>query len=164
MKKKVWVLGGLLAVGIFSISLSLTLDQRGTYLKSANKSKILKIKISGAVNNPGEYEVNFGEKLYSILKRAGPKHNANLSKLDFNSKILKNSEIYIPYDLNKGAFLKWKELNNINQLTLYGITKSTAQKVLNLRKDNESITWQHLESLKGIGQATLKKLQNILII
>lgn len=164
MKKKVWVLGGLLAVGLFSISLSLTLDQRGTYLKSVNKSKILKIKISGAVNNPGEYEINFGEKLYSILKRAGPKHNANLSKLDFNSKILKNSEIYIPYDLNKGAFLKWKELNNINQLTLYGITKSTAQKVLNLRKDNESITWQHLESLKGIGQATLKKLQNILII
>ncbi|WP_129687634.1 MAG0490 family ComEA-like DNA-binding protein [Mycoplasmopsis bovigenitalium] len=164
MKKKVWILGGLLAVGLFSISLSLTLDQRGTYLKSANKSKTLKIKISGAVNNPGEFEVNFGEKLYSILKRAGPKHNANLSKLDFDSKILKNSEIYIPYDLNKGAFLKWKELNNINQLTLYGITKSTAQKVLKLRKDNESITWQQLESLKGVGQATLKKLQNILII
>lgn len=159
-----WVLGGLLAVGLFSISLSLTLDQRGTYLKSANKSKTLKIKISGAVNNPGEFEVNFGEKLYSILKRASPKHNANLSKLDFNSKILKNSEIYIPYDLNKGAFLKWKELNNINQLTLYGITKSTAQKVLKLRKDNESITWQHLKSLKGVGQATLQKLQNILII
>ncbi|VEU60711.1 Uncharacterised protein [Mycoplasmopsis bovigenitalium] len=153
-----------MAVGLFSISLSLTLDQRGTYLKSANKSKTLKIKISGAVNNPGEFEVNFGEKLYSILKRAGPKHNANLSKLDFDSKILKNSEIYIPYDLNKGAFLKWKELNNINQLTLYGITKSTAQKVLKLRKDNESITWQQLESLKGVGQATLKKLQNILII
>ncbi|WP_148664005.1 hypothetical protein [Mycoplasmopsis bovigenitalium] len=89
MKKKVWVLGGLLAVGLFSISLSLTLDQRGTYLKSANKSKTLKIKIYGAVNNPGELEVNFGEKLYSILKRAGPKHNANLSKLDFDSKMLK---------------------------------------------------------------------------
>lgn len=161
-KSKFWILGTITSIGFISLALSLTLDKKQTFVMPSVSSDEVQIKISGAIEKPGEYNVKKGMRLYEAIKLAKPLNNSDLSKLNFDSIINKNLTINIPFQ--KSSNLNWENFNSTSQLIDKGISKSIASKLLKHRELNRKTTWEEIKNIKSIGLKTLEKLKRILIL
>lgn len=66
--------------------------------KSTNHTKIAKIHISGAVKNPGFYEIKSGISLKQIVEEIVIlRSDANISNLNLNKKIYHEDKLIIPH-------------------------------------------------------------------
>lgn len=72
------------------------------------------VKVSGAVEKEGIYEIKENESVSSALQQAKLKPNANLSKLDLDKQ--GNSQVYVPYFKNSNLKNKYSgyQYNNRN--------------------------------------------------
>jgi len=62
------------------------------------KKERIKIHISGAVKNPGFYEVSPGIKLKTIINKVvNLRDDADLNQLDLNKKVYNKDQIIIPH-------------------------------------------------------------------
>ncbi|WP_029609060.1 MAG0490 family ComEA-like DNA-binding protein [Mycoplasma simbae] len=167
MRKRVWILGSVLAAGIFGLALSLSLDQKQTFISKTNQNKEVKVKISGAVLHPGEYEVPINSTLKQALIMAKPRADSDLTSIDQNQKIASNITIKIPFkkvNREHKPAISWSQINSLVDLTNLGISKSIAQKLLTHRKNNPSTTWEKINQISGIGSKALEKLKKVLIL
>lgn len=111
----------------------------------------LKINISGAVNNPGVYSMNLGDRVEDAIKAAGGfSDDANpeyISKvLNLSLKISDGQKIYLPFANEKAPVVMMAASNSSPQTTTSGLiglnTGTPAQ----------------LDSLPGVGPVTSQKI------
>ncbi|WGI36323.1 MAG0490 family ComEA-like DNA-binding protein [Mesomycoplasma lagogenitalium] len=136
-----------------------------TNVDNLKQNQIL-VKVSGAVEHPSELFYKKGTKLRAILFKLKLKTSANLKNIDLDQVINEDKEIFIPFLDNYQSEIK-KSFKNVNQddLKKLKIRKNTIENILLfLNKNTEILTWEDIEKINGVGEVTLKILQENFIL
>ncbi len=144
----------------------------------------LTIYLSGAVQNPGEYQLIPGSIVYDAITMAGGlKDTANLvnSQINTSGLITDQMSIYIPGEndqttSNTPAFITDMDnysnnsnnsnLININTadktklMELTGVGEVTAQKIIDYRSSNPFDNIEEIMEVKGIGEKSFAKIKD----
>jgi len=141
----VLIIGGIFASGI-SKPQSKVFPQ-----ESLISEKMISIDVSGAVNNPGVYQVKEGARIEDAIKAAGGfTQDANqeyISKsLNLAQKIVDGSKIYVPVAGESKLKSTWEVGPDSSQVSQV--------RVVNINTASQS----ELEALPGIGPVTASKI------
>ncbi|AZG68830.1 MAG0490 family ComEA-like DNA-binding protein [Mycoplasma struthionis] len=146
---------------------TLVLKKYKRNLKEFNKAEIkndyIEVKITGAILYPGFYTLKNKSNLNDLLIKAQLLSFADLK--DFNkAEILKNKqEIHIPF-LNNFKILI-SNINNVQILKAMDISSSIANKIfLLIKQKRNNITWNDISEIPLVGEKTLAKLKNHIIL
>lgn len=158
-------LGSLLAVtnrtDAFEIKFTQEEPEEATFLKQY-------AYISGAVVNPGVYEITEEWRYFELIDKAGgfsEKVDSTFinTEVNLSQKLSDGDHIHIPFEQKteqiQNTYTNLVSINNANtsQLTsLPGIGESTAAKIIQSRPYNSI---EELTQVSGIGDATLDKLR-----
>lgn len=139
-----------------------------------NKKSIIKVYVTGAVNNPGVIELEEGSRIQDAIEGVGGITNeANIKNINLAYEVSDGEKIYIPNlsedsDENIEDSSNQKNQNekvNINKATVSeltnvpGIGASTAEKIIAYRDKNGKFkTIEDIKNVSGIGQ---NKYENI---
>lgn len=119
-------------------------------------NSLVKVKIGGAVREPGWYSLSEGSLIIEAVKKAGGAlPQADLSRLNLGSRLKDEDEIWIPgekIDINRAS---------PHQLTyLPGIGPVLAQRIAEYRqKQGPFQDLSELEKVPGIGKLKLEKIK-----
>ncbi|WP_406617126.1 MAG0490 family ComEA-like DNA-binding protein [Mycoplasmopsis adleri] len=168
-------LGVVIGIASVGAATSIAFSTSEAKIKPIDKNKEsgrFKVVVKGCVQFPDTYYFDKPTSLKEIFSICHPLNNADLSSFDLNQTYATNTTIVVDKKQNSlhnsnneygnSGMLQWSQLNNTNQLTSRGISKSIAQKIINLRKNREYVTWNDISNIKGVGEKTLKKLQSFL--
>lgn len=135
------------------------------------------VLFSGAINNPGMYNLSEDTKLAEALNIiGGVKMDADLSKVILSKILLDEEKIVIPYKQDE-SFIeqeiesknnenKYEEKININDAdvsllsTLPGIGESTANKIVEYRKNGDFESIEDIKRVSGIGDGKFEKIKD----
>ena len=139
-----------------------------------NRKSIIKVYVTGAVNNPGVIELEEGSRIQDAIEGVGGITNeANIKNINLAYEVSDGEKIYIPNlsedsDENIEDSSNQKNQNgkvNINKATVSeltnvpGIGASTAEKIIAYRDKNGKFkTIEDIKNVSGIGQ---NKYENI---
>lgn len=121
------------------------------------------VDVSGAVNKPNIYQVNFGARIKDVIDKAGGlsdeadvmffNRNFNFARI-----VIDQEKIYIPSiaEINNGLFVQsQRTLDYVSPITDTGIVPiEDNNQLINLN----SATIEELDQLPGIGQVTANKI------
>lgn len=127
-------------------------------------SKTIEVYINGAVVSPGVYTLNQGDRLKALLNKAGgflesaEEKNVNLAR------VVEDGEMVWIYEKLKGQvqyigvdFFNYESKENL--MTLDGVGATTAEKIINYRKDVGLFkSYEDLLNIEGIGDEKLKSM------
>lgn len=163
----VLIIGGIVSSG---------LNKPKTYPKESlvQSQKLISIDVSGAVNNPGVYQIKDGSRIEEAIVAAGGfSENANkeyISKyLNMAQKLSDGGKIYVPFVGEQGivAGESKAEKVNINTATqaeleaLSGIGPGYASKIIS---DRPYQTIEDLLNKKIIPKSTFDKIKDQLVV
>ena len=154
-------------------------------IESGEEEKIF-VYVIGAVNNPGIVEAPLDSRLYEIIEIAGGfAENADETAINLAVTVTDEEKIIIPY---KESATNQKETTRINQLykestktssdkinintanidelkTLSGIGQSTAEKIINYRKENSKFDKiEDIKNVSGIGDAKFNSIKDKIVV
>ncbi len=165
----------------------LSVEDVATEIKDDSIIETIFIDITGAINNPGVYEIEVESRVSDIIEIAGGfTETANeeyISKHLNQAKILEDEEkIYIPsndenieevknlLDSNNASGIGKDgkiELNTASAeqlMTLKGIGESFAQRIIDYREETKFETIEEIMNVKGIGEKTFENIKDNIII
>ncbi len=157
----------LLTIGLIFLSIFLAtgnlwprLTVRHTPIKV--ETPHITVSISGAVQEPGVYELPWGSRLADLIELAGGlSYDAESTLINPAELLDANSNVFIPYiTIYKGEGLI--SLNSATQTeleTLPGIGPSTANKII-LNRPYHNL--EDLLRVSGIGEKTLERLRPLI--
>ena len=132
------------------------------------------IHIAGCVENEGVYEVKKNSRISDAIDIAGGlTSDANIKSINLAQKLNDGQKIYIPninedieeYTGDDTNLFEYNELININTATqtqletLPGIGPSTADKIIQYRKENGN--FKNIEDIKNVSGIGDSKYENI---
>ncbi len=149
------------------------------------QAKTIKVYISGAVHQPGIYDLPVGARAAEALAAAGGVlAEAQTEKVNVARKLRDGSHVYVPFvksqnysakgKANLAANKQWQnksavaaktaklDLNRATAaelVTLPGIGPAMANRILALRRTRRFYKVEDLLQVRGIGQAKLEKLR-----
>lgn len=142
---------------------------------SVNKSEeTIIIHIAGCVENEGVYEIKKDSRISDAIDIAGGlTSDANIKSINLAQKLNDGQKIYIPninedieeYTGDDTNLFEYNELININTATqtqletLPGIGPSTADKIIQYRKENGN--FKNIEDIKNVSGIGDSKYENI---
>lgn len=154
-------------------------------IESGEEEKIF-VYVIGAVNNPGIVEAPLDSRLYEIIEIAGGfAENADETAINLAVTVTDEEKIIIPYI---ESATNQKETTKINQLckestktssnkinintanidelkTLSGIGQSTAEKIINYRKENSKFEKiEDIKNVSGIGDAKFNSIKDKIVV
>lgn len=156
--------------------------------EAENKESKIKVHISGAVKNEGVYELEEDARIIDAIEKAGGTLEiADMKNVNLASKLEDGMKIYIPKQgeevtssnreveeniaLGNTSKESAKGKININKAskeeldTLPGIGESTAEKIINYRKEHKSFkSIEELKEVKGIGDAKFEEIKDLVDI
>lgn len=170
-----------------------TVDTKKEQEQANNESKSTKIyvDISGAVKQPGVYQLPEGSRLFDLLKQAGGLTEDAAIQTVNQAMIIQDQQKIIILTQNQGQSLDTENINNnghleeksdeksskeagkinINQADLTqlqqlsGIGEKKAQAIIDYRNENGSFkTIEDLAKVTGIGEKTVEKLRDSITI
>ncbi|AXE60689.1 hypothetical protein DA803_01110 [[Mycoplasma] phocae] len=128
-----------------------------------NESKYITVRIDGAVLYPGDYSLKFGATINDLLIKSKLKFGANLNNVNRQEKLKDNQKIFIKEFRNVKKELKY--FKNASDFINLGIRKKIAVLIISHLEENDyKTTWQELAKINGIGEKTLKILQNNILL
>jgi competence protein ComEA len=158
-----------------SIYLSIHSNGKLSFIEEKPVSYVLTKKvvyISGAINNPGVYEIVENERIWDLIQKAGgfkegydPKYvneNLNLAEIlidgmhifiPFEEQIINTSTTKNLIDINTASLEELLALNNIGEVT--------AKKIIENRPYNSI---EDLLNISGIGEKTFSKIKDFITI
>lgn len=135
------------------------------------------IHISGAVENPGVYELKYGSRVIDLVELSGGLNdNASLDSVNLARKLEDEEKIYIPIigeeieELVESSGNKSDNKININNctkeelITLPGIGEKTAEKILNYREENAFEKIEDIMEVPGIGEKKYDDIKDMITI
>ncbi len=135
------------------------------------------IHISGAVENPGVYELKYGSRVIDLVELSGGLNdNASLDSVNLARKLEDEEKIYIPIigeeieELVESSGNKSDNKININNctkeelITLPGIGEKTAEKILNYREENKFEKIEDIMEVPGIGEKKYDDIKDMITI
>ncbi|MBI9049530.1 MAG: helix-hairpin-helix domain-containing protein [Anaerolineaceae bacterium] len=171
------VLSGLLLAG--AIFLFVLPEKGDSILISTSTPSPIICHLDGAVNNPGVYSFNQGDRVEEAISTAGGlTNNADITQINFAEKVSDGEKIYIPCvgeDLSKhiSSVESQDVLDQININTasieelckLSGIGESKANDIVEYRETHGDFLNIHdLLNVPGIGEAIFDKIEQSLSI
>ena len=140
------------------------------YAGEENEIPKICVYVIGCVNSPGIFEVDDGTRIYEAIELAGGKtEDADLTRLNL-AKILDDEEkIVVPAKviLEETENEVESSIVNINTanveklITLTGIGKSTAEKIIKYREENGYFnTIEDLMNVTGIGESKFNAIKD----
>ena len=142
---------------------------------SVNKNEeTIIIHIAGCVENEGVYEIKKDSRISDAIDIAGGlTSDANIKSINLAQKLNDGQKIYIPninedieeYTGDDTNLFEYNELININTATqtqletLPGIGPSTADKIIQYRKENGN--FKNIEDIKNVSGIGDSKYENI---
>lgn len=159
MQKKVRILLlfiSILLIVIGSLYLSESEEVSANELEKEEIPSVIFIDIKGAVNNPGVYEMKYGDRIIDAINEAGGlKENADTSILNLSKKITDEMNIIIY------TFEEIKEYKN-KLIPPTKIIKEIEEKIICPDENNDAcINKNYNNSLININTATKEELLNI---
>lgn len=146
-------------------------------LTNKKKSSKVRVQLSGAVNNPGVYELEKGSRVEELLVLAGGvSEDADLNKLN-TAKVLRDGMLIniaalkgvkatntVVKNTNKNTKTTAVDINTANSAELEGlpyIGKVLAERIVEYREINGPFkSKRDLLKVKGIGQNLLDKIKD----
>ncbi|CAM9145572.1 MAG0490 family ComEA-like DNA-binding protein [Mycoplasma marinum] len=125
--------------------------------------RYIKVSVLGAVRFRDSFTVKEGTKIGEILQKAELIYGADMTKINKDEKIFEDREILVPF--LKGFKRKYPISKGVNyqMLVKAGIRSKTAKKVASFIKEHKGgVTWEDLDSLRGVGEVTLSLLKETL--
>jgi competence protein ComEA len=179
------ILIGMLISGLLYLTVRAPTGQPVELLPSATPEPIF-VYVTGAVNRPGVYKIPEESRLAdAVLMAGGFMEGADLTQVNLADKVADGEQIVIP----GGTGFPTPQLTiggsgllvtptppagqpvNLNTATaallelLPGIGPSTAQKIVDYRKENGPFTRvEDLLKIPGIGPATLEELRGLVTV
>ncbi len=170
-----------------------TVDSKKEQEQANNESKSTKIyvDISGAVKQPGVYQLSEGSRLFDLLKQAGGLTEDAAIQTVNQAMIIQDQQKIIILTQDQAQRLDTENINNnghleeksaeksskedgkinINQADLTqlqqlsGIGEKKAQAIIDYRNENGSFkTIEDLAKVTGIGEKTVEKLRDSITI
>lgn len=161
--------------------------------ETENEINKIKVHISGAVEKEGVIELESNSRIADLIEKAGGiKQNAYMKEVNLASKLEDGEKVYIPtkeeYEKdqkqetatnmvtsNKQELMTGNKQSsskiNINTATqeqldnLPGVGASTAQKIINYRKENGKFKKKEdLKNVSGIGDSKYNQLKDLIEI
>lgn len=150
--------------------------------EEAAQEKLIKVYVSGAVQQPGIYDLKAGSRATDAIDRAGGfTEAANLEKVNLAKKLKDGSQVNVP-SLSAGK-LKTRQQSsvsapadsqstavqekvNINTAdaelldTLPGVGMATAQKIIEYRSKHPFSKIEDLLQVSGIGEAKFARMKD----
>lgn len=144
-------------------------------------SKIMMADIKGAVNSPGVYKVETGERVIDLVEKAGGlTEDADHSQVNFAMYVEDQMVVYIPKigeesEISPGITQPVTTTDsskmNINKAgvdeldELPGIGPAKAETIIEYRDTNGPFkTIEDLKSISGIGEKTFDKLKDLITV
>lgn len=148
-------------------------------------SETIKVHIAGEINKEGVYEVNNGDRLDDLVKRAGGlTKDANSKKINLAMKLEDQMKIYIPsiYDfedetssINDNLLISDKpsteiEKININKaskeelMTLPNIGEKRANAIIEYRENSPFEKIEDIKNVTGIGEKFYQSLKDLITV
>lgn len=148
-------------------------------------SETIKVHIAGEINKEGVYEVNNGDRLDDLVKRAGGlTKDANSKKINLAMKLEDQMKIYIPsiYDFedetsstNDNLLISDKpsteiEKININKaskeelMTLPNIGEKRANAIIEFRENSPFEKIEDIKNVTGIGEKFYQSLKDLITV
>ena len=125
--------------------------------------------VVGEVNSPGIFEVEDGTRVYQIIEMAGgTTEDADISRINLAKIVVDEEKINVPAKvvLEEGEESNSKMVN-INSasveklLSLNGIGKSTAEKIVKYREENGYFnTIEDIMNVSGIGESKFNSIKD----
>ena len=145
------------------------------------EEKTIIVHIDGCVVNPGIVKIEEGARIFEAVEKAGGlTSEADTSKINLALIVEDGIKIHIPsYTENKGDENMENNIenNNTNEKinintasqqeldTLPGIGDSTAQKIINYRKENGKFNnIEDIKNVKGIGQSKYDEIKDLITL
>lgn len=129
------------------------------------------VDIDGAVNKPGVYELNYGDRVIDAINMAGGlTENAYTKNLNKARVLVDGEKIYI---LTAGEFESdsgTSSLININTasvndlMSLPGIGEVYANRIIDYRNDKPFGSVEEIKNIEGIGDKTYEKIKELITI
>ena len=154
-------------------------------VREIEESKIkIKVHITGEVKNSGIYELDEDSRISDVIEIAGGiTSEADLTKVNLAYQVLDGQKIIIPSIMgendgnyiieNSGENIIQEETNlkdlkiNVNTatvselMTLQGVGKSTAEKIINYREENGKFkNIEDIKNVSGIGESKYNQLKD----
>lgn len=148
-------------------------------------NETIKVHIAGEINKEGVYEVNNGDRLDDLVKRAGGlTKDANSKKINLAMKLEDQMKIYIPsiYDFedepsttNENTLILDKpsteiEKININKaskeelMTLPNIGEKRAEAIIEYRENSPFKKLEDIKNVTGIGEKFYQSLKDLITV
>lgn len=146
----VLIIGGIFASGINSQSSSSASKQDFPKESLVQTTKMISIDVSGAVANPGVYQLKDGSRIEDAIKIAnGFSENVNLEfvskNLNMAQKLSDGSKVYVP-----------SEGEQASSSYMGTVAGATSKAKVNINTSSQS----EIETLPGIGPVTASKIIN----
>ncbi len=143
------------------------------------------VDVEGAVNNPGVYEFDEGDRVEDAIKRAGGlKENACTKSINRARKMLDGEKIYIyaegeeisDVENNDDSIynsmvgpesIKKVNINTASReilMTLNGIGEVYADRIIEYRSKNKFESVEDIKEIEGIGDKTFEKIKDYITV
>lgn len=126
------------------------------------------VHIEGCVNEPGLIKVEYGTRLYELIEEAGGETDeADLSRVNLASIVSDEQKVVIPAKVilddeidEDGGLVNINTASKDKLMTLNGVGESTAEKIINFRKENGYFnSIEDLMNVPGIGESKFNALK-----
>jgi competence protein ComEA len=172
LNKYWWIAFGVLfGVGAAGLILLLSGPPRGRsiLLSPAATSAPLIVHVSGAVRNPGLYEVPLGSRSQDAIDAAGGViEDADTDRINLARVLVDGQQVHIPFQgEDSGEVLSFPlniNLASVEQLSqLPSIGPVTAQAIVNYRDSNGPFRRiEDIQNVSGIGPNTFQNIEDLI--
>lgn len=144
-------------------------DKQGQTKKLGQPSSYYKVFITGAIENPGVYEIDGNTTIGDVIKASGGLlPYAGVDGINLSEKVEEGSHIHIPFNFtgNPEELLRKKKINintaTLDELkTLSGVGPATAERIISYRTENGPFSSiENIQKVKGIGKGIFQKLKD----
>ena len=123
-----------------------------------------KVEIKGEVKKPGVYTMEMHDCIQDVIAQAGGiTKDADLDGINQNQDVVQNAVIVIPKKKEKIKIsINTATLEELD--TLPGIGPSTAQRILDFRKEHPFLYLEDIMKIKGIKQKLFYKIKDFICL